>query len=209
MGGLTDQDMVEFRDAQISNDDQYVGFATDANIYIFNNKTNEQKIIKGGFTLQFTNDSKKVLIQQDTSWNKTITYIADLNMYEPIYEYKKWGAYNYRFSSNNELMGGSDVKLLYFSNHWYTVGVNESAGTTFKIEQVNYTKNNLQIITNGIDIINDLIITDTLGKRIYQQNNIAITNNQAEIPLSLPSGNYLIKITANSKELTGKFIVVN
>jgi len=208
----------EFTDVQISNDDQYFAFATDFNFFIY--KFSGKLVFTTTFPIylhesQFTNDSKMILIRpfNSVTKRKAFTYFFNLTIMDSVYKYNESHG-TFRFNSNNELfVQGYDsligVKIQLFSNHWYTVGVNEPAGTTFKIEQVNYTKNNLQIITNGIDIIDDLIITDTLGKRIYQQNNITITNNQAEIPLSLPSGNYLIKLIANGKELTGKFIVVN
>jgi hypothetical protein len=207
----------EFTDVQISNDDQYFAFATDFNFFIY--KFSGELVFTTTFPIylhesQFTNDSKMILIRpfNSVTKRKAFTYFFNLTIMDSVYKYNEsYGTF--RFNSNNELfVQGYDsligVKIQLFSNHWYTVGVNESAGTTFKIEQVNYTKNNLQIITNGIDIIDDLIITDTLGKRLYQKNKIAIINNQAEIPVFLQSGNYLIKIKANSKELTGKFIVV-
>ena len=216
--GSPGNNVAEFRDVQISNDDQYFAFATDFNFFIY--KFSGELVFTTTFPIdlqesQFTNDSKMILINpfNNVTKEKDFTYFFNLTIMDSVYKYNEsYGTF--RFNSNNELfVQGYDsligVKIQLFSNHWYTVGVNEPAGTTFKIEQVNYTKNNLQIITNGIDIIDDLIITDTLGKRIYQQNNITITNNQAEIPLSLPSGNYLIKLIANGKELTGKFIVVN
>ncbi len=197
----------EFRDVQISNDDQYVGFRGENYLYLFN--INGQSMViqemKSCFGFTFSNDSKKI-IMDILYWTGNYSIdIYNLENLQPVYRYSGYPTI-IRSNSDNEIFTD---KMSLYSNHWYTVGVNEPAGTDVKIEQVNYTKNNLQIITNGIDIINDLIITDTLGKRIYQQNNITITNNQAEIPLSLPSGNYLIKLTANGKELTGKFIVVN
>ncbi len=202
-------DISEFRDVQISNDDQYVGFLCGGprSLYIFKNDNSQLiKAYENTSAFSFTPNTK-VIIYSGTKPEDAQSNIISLPNLDTVYQYI-WARSLFRFNENNEMYaGGSTLKL--YSNHWYTVGVNEPAGTSLKIEQVNYTKNNLQIITNGIDIINSLIITDTLGKRIYQQNNIAITNNQAEIPLSLPSGNYLIKLTANGKELTGKFIVVN
>ena len=202
-------DIVEFRDVQISNDDQYVGFLCGGPrlLYIFKNDNSQLiKAYENTSAFSFTPNTK-VIIYSGTKPEDAQSNIISLPNLDTVYQYI-WARSLFRFNKNNEMYAGGSILSLY-SNHWYTVGVNEPAGISLKIEQVNYTKNNLQIITNGIDIINSLIITDTLGKRIYQQNNIAITNNQAEIPLSLPSGNYLIKLTANGKELTDKFIVVN
>jgi len=206
----------EFRDVQISDDNQYVGFLSDGgNLHLFN--IIELQLINhfsDAYCLAFTPDSKKLAIEIDTTTAAfgSIAYLMDIKTQSNIYSYTLTGGF-FRINFQNEILtygwnskDGLTLKLI--SNRWYEVGVNSPFDLKIGISNTSYKNNSLQIITEGIEIINTLMITDTLGKKIYFQNEIPVINNQTTIPLFLPSGNYLLKIISNGKEYTSKFVVV-
>jgi WD40 repeat protein len=199
-------DIVEFWDIQISSDNKYVGFVAvgDSKTYVFDLIQNHEEIFKGGLAIQFSNDNKKLFIQQDTSWNKFTTYIIDLNTFKPVYEYKKLSLLNYRFNNDNELFGGKE-KLLFFSNKWYEVGVG------FQIEsqtQVNYENDQLILTLPKEGIPQKISILNLLGEIVYETCELNELNDKIVLELPLPTGIYLISLNDGQSTFYGKFVVV-
>jgi hypothetical protein len=197
-------DIVEFRDIQISDDNQYVGFVTNSNLCFFDLERNHKELYNGGLTLSFSKDNKYFFIQQDTSWNTVRSYIVKISNYQKIYEYKKFSPYNYRFNIKNELFGGRE-KLLFFTNNWLTVSVYEPEKDELRIS---YTNLILSVLLPQNLIPVKIEVTDTLGKRYYEENISLNTGNELSRTIELPSDAYFFKLTTSSgQEITQKFIV--
>jgi hypothetical protein len=199
-------DIVEFWDIQISSDNKYVGFVAvgDSKTYVFDLIQNHEEIFKGGLAIQFSNDNKKLFIQQDTSWNKFTTYIIDLNTFKPVYEYKKLSLLNYRFNNDNELFGGRE-KLLYFSNNWHQLGVNEISQQEFEAK---YENDKLILSLPNKVIPKKISIMNLLGEIVYQTTELTELNDKIVLDLTLPNGIYLISLNDGKSKLFGKFVVV-
>ncbi|OGU55975.1 MAG: hypothetical protein A2X64_08880 [Ignavibacteria bacterium GWF2_33_9] len=210
----------DFRDIQFSNDNQYIGYGFSPGLILYK-KNNEQynKYPVVTYPISFSIDAfcfsinnKLFLNTFKEDINYDATYIINLNNLDSIYKYPHCGYPILRTNTNNELFTiGFDtivgVKIQFYSNKWYEVSVQNPIEIKIGITKTTYTNNSIQLTTKGIDIIKTLLITDTLGKKIYVQNDITVINNSTEIPHFLSSGNYLLKIVSNGKEYTSKFIV--
>jgi WD40 repeat protein len=200
-------DIHEFRDVQISDDNQYVGFRGDNLLFLYTITGKELKIPlqKYVYSFAFTPNCKFITLDIETIDNQENVYIYELSSLNKSYMYTNIFPRIMRYNTNNDFFIS---KMRLYSNHWYEVGITNPLEKKIQIKNTSYTNNSLQITTEGIEIIKILMITDTLGKKIYIKNEIPVLNNKTEIPLSLPSGNYLLKIVSNGKEYTSKFVVV-
>ena len=202
---------------QFSINNEYLGFAFTPGFLLFK-KSNGQfnrylvylpPILPSRFCFTNTNKLFLRIFKDDIQYGAT--YIINLSNLDSMYKFTA-GIRLLRVNSNNELLTfGFDtlvgVKLQFYSNKWYEVGVSNPIEIKTGLTNTKYTNNSLSITTEGIEFINTLMITDTLGKKIYVQDEIPVINNQTTIQLFLPAGNYLLKVVSNGKVYTSKFIV--
>jgi len=209
----------DYQDIQFSNDNQYIGFSFSPAGFILFRKSNELytkyfantlPIFPYNFCISLTNKLFLNTFREDINYDAT--YIINLDNLDSIYKYPHCGYPILRINNSRELFTiGFDtivgVKMQFYSNKWYEVGVKNPIEIMMGIINTNYKENTLFLTTSGIDLVTSIYITDTLGKKIYVQNETPILNNKIEIPLFLPSGYYLLKIISNSMEYTSKFVV--
>jgi hypothetical protein len=204
-----------FRDIQISENNEYITIIGNPDQFsIF--ELNSGRLLKSKKieSASFINEGKYMIVNEYSPLNKFLVLnIVKLPEWDTLYTYNRTGG-TIRTNSLSEIFSaGFDTiigsKLQYFSNKWYeVVGVKDSSTEISGINSATFSNNYLTIYTQNLTLMNNLFITDTSGKKVYVQSEIPIINNQTEIPLALPSGNYLLKIISNGKEYTSKFIVV-
>jgi hypothetical protein len=110
--------------------------------------------------------------------------------------------------NDNKLLLWQTYDIFLYSDRWRTVDVNSGDIEKSGIQSVHYTDHALQIITNNIESIDELIISDTVGKQLIVMKELIVVDNHIEIQLSLPSGFYLLKVKSSGNEFSSKFNVI-
>jgi len=103
--------------------------------------------------------------------------------------------------NDNKLLLWQTYDIFLYSDRWRTVDVNSGDIEKSGIQNIQYSNNSLQISTNNIASIDELIISDTVGKQLIVMKELIVVDNHIEIQLSLPSGFYLLKVKSSGNFL--------
>jgi len=121
-----DNTIGEFKDVQISSNNKYVAFQGGGHFNFF--FLSGEKINFNTFNwisfFGFSYDGDKTIIDGDFNNNPSYSAVINNPVDKPIYSFTKT-ANILRFNKNDEIFSGR-ITLLFFSNNWYTVGVNEN-----------------------------------------------------------------------------------
>jgi WD40 repeat protein len=207
--GNTSSDVVEFREVQISNDNQYIGFVTAGDgvkLHLFNStNTVPIKVFENYLGFAFSNDCRKILFSSpNISQTEPITNILSLSKFDTIYQYLKSGNF-FRINSQNEIFTLGFVtktvppSIKFLSNNWYEVGVSNPQET----ESILYPNPTTDYITLNIPplekrglggVLQDIRIFDVFGNCVLT---VGVQNFEPlqRVDISgFPAGVYFVRI---------------
>jgi hypothetical protein len=211
--GNTSSDVVEFRDVQISNDNQYIGFVTAGDgvkLHLFNStNTFPIKVFENFSSFSFSNDSKKLFYSSSTNLiTDFVTQVMLLPNFDTVYQYLKAGSGVFNKENDMFTTGfvsiqtGPTMKLL--SNHWYEVGVSNPQETE-SILYPNPASEYITVIVQNIETIQGIEIYDIFGEGVLSVETQNFVSLQKIDVSSLPPGVYIVRV-GNEKPM--KFVVV-
>ncbi len=197
----------EFWDVKISNDNKYFGFLANNKYYFYDFDGKVINLAPNAETYSFCfDDSNKFIVYGDVIDNIYQVNVKQISNNKIKYQYIKTQPFlNFTLNSKNQFFSGYSTLRL-FSNHWFTVDVNEENPEVFKI---NYFNNKLTIENSIGLMINKINITDITGKIIYSKKNELNSIDIVTLDMLLKNGVYFATIhTANGKIYSQKFIVI-
>jgi WD40 repeat protein len=195
----------DFKDIQFSENNNYIGFLGSRILYLINQEFNSQQIYEGAYSFAFSNDSRNILVERDTSWGKMVVYIHNLQKNQIVYEYRN-STVIFRFNNDNQLFTGRESGgIKFYSKNWYEVGVKPN----FELNtQVSYENDKLILTLPNEVIPQKISIMNILGEIVYQATELTELNDKIVLDLTLPSGVYLISLNDGQSTFYGKFVVV-
>jgi WD40 repeat protein len=196
-------DIHEFRDVQISDDNQYVGFRGDNLLFLYTITGKELKIPlqKYVYSFAFTPNCKFITLDIETIDNQENVYIYELSSLNKSYMYTNIFPRIMRYNTNNDFFIS---KMRLYSNHWYEVGVNnpiETESILYPNPTTDYitVRNTLACSLQEIEIYN---IFGVCVLTVETQNFVSLQKIDVS---SLPPGVYIVRV-GNEKPM--KFSVV-
>lgn len=195
--------------------------------------TNTDNVVSGNYvygtnsgtfsgTLTTTVDAYGTLNLPDYSYTGTVTRlktVLSVTLYVSIFPVGTASQTTYTYYENNDPSNNFKFRSLNTVVVATAAGINQN-DTTYEIGTMplgiaqnalqtvwiqNPTQNNIQINTSSTIENTNIVVTDMLGKTIYQANNETISGT-FEIPVSLTKGLYFITIGNESGRITKKII---